>query len=183
MKKVLIILVVFGLMANVSPLFSSAKSVSLFANAGVAASDFEGMFFDVGVEFQSNKHLSWQLSFDYYIEPYGDLAFIDKNKAYGPNVYVVYKLHHNEKLSFFGKAGVNYTFVESEMNLNLDINGEPMNLSIEGTSSSFGIGVGAGIEYHLNDTISLVTGVTYKRLLSEGGANWFKFYGGVSYTL
>jgi hypothetical protein len=177
MKKIVLYVTVLMLfMVMSTSLAAGDKKINLLGNLGLATSDFEGLFFDVGAEFQFTNNLFAQLLFDYYFNPAGeDIPGID-DSAYGFNLYGVYKFSSSSKLNLFAKAGVHYTTVK----LSADLGG--MTGSIE--ESDFGIGGGLGVELSLGEKVALVFGSTVKLLFSdEENLTWYKFYGGINFTI
>ena len=178
MKRILVSLTVVIFLATMTTSLSASdkKEINLFGNIGLAASDIEGLFFDVGAELQLSRNLYAQFLFDYYFNPSGEDIEGVNDSAYGFNLYGVYKTSFHRPLRFFVKAGVHYTTVK------LGIAFEGITISAE--SSDFGIGGGAGLEYSMSDNIALVLGSTVKFIFWEGDTGtWFKFYGGVSFTI
>ncbi len=177
MKKTLLCLsMVMFLVVFSTSLSAEKKAINLFGNVGVAAADFEGMFFDVGAELQLSENIYGQLLFDYYLNPTGlDLEGVD-DSAYGINLYGVYKFKSSGNLNLFVKAGIHYTTVEATA--------EVWGVQVTAESSDFGIGGGLGLEYSLSEKMALVFGATGKLIFSEGDTgNWFKFYGGLNFRL
>ena len=173
MKKILAcvtVLVVLGAMST------SLYAVNLFGNVGLAASDLEGLFVDIGAEFKFSNNFYGQVLFDYYFSPTGeDIEGLD-DSAYGFNLYGVYKFTGSGPLNLFAKAGVHYTTVK------MSASGGGISVSAE--SSDFGIAGGLGVEYSMSEQVALVLGATAKLIFSEGETgNWFKFYGGLNFRL
>jgi hypothetical protein len=170
MKKTLVLvaaLLFFGVFSM------SAAPINIFGNVGVAMSDFEGMFIDVGGEMQLSGPIWGQVVFDYYLNPSGvTMPAGMSDSAYGGFLYGVYKYGMNPKSNFFVKAGVGYTTYEINF------------LGFGISASAFGIGGGAGIEYKIGPKMAVLAGGTFKMLFDEGETlNIFKIYGGFSYQI
>ena len=178
MKRILVSLTVIMFLAAMTTSLgaSDKKEINLFGNIGLAASDIEGLFFDVGAELQLANNFYAQFLFDYYFNPTGeDIEGVD-DSAYGFNLYGVYKTSGESNLRFFAKAGVHYTTVKASASYE--------GISISAESSDFGIGGGVGLEYKMGESVALVLGTTGKLIFSEGDTGtWFKFYGGVNFTV
>ena len=173
MKKILVCVTVLIVLAALS---TSLNAINLFGNVGFAASDLEGLFFDIGAELKLTNNFYGQVLFDYYFSPSGeDIEGLD-DSAYGFNLYGVYKFTGSGPLNLFAKAGVHYTTVK--------ISAAANGASISAESSDFGIGGGLGVEYSLSENVALVLGATLKLIFSEGETgDWYKFYGGVNFRL
>ena len=173
MKKILACITVLVVMAAMS---TSLYAVNLFGNVGLAASDLEGLFIDVGAEVKITNNFYGQVLFDYYFSPSGeDIEGLD-DSAYGFNLYGVYKFTGSGPLNLFAKAGVHYTTVK------ISASGGGYSLSAE--SSDFGLAGGLGVEYSLSEQVALVLGATAKLIFPEGDTgNWFKFYGGINFRM
>jgi opacity protein-like surface antigen len=173
MKKILACVTVLVVLAAVS---TSLHAVNLFGNVGLAASDLDGLFFDVGAEVKITNNFYGQVLFDYYFNPAKeDIAGLD-DSAYGFNLYGVYKFTGSGPLNLFAKAGVHYTIIK------MSVSGGGISISAE--SKDFGIGGGLGVEYSLSEQVALVLGATAKLIFFEGDTgNWFKFYGGINFRL
>lgn len=172
MRKTLVFVTILVFICALS---LSAAPINVFANAGIAFSDIEGLFFDVGAEMQLSGPIWGQVSFDYYLNPMDDVEGIDSS-VYGINLYGVYKKEMNDKMNIFGKAGVHLTTAK--------VSGTFMGIDFSASDTDFGIGGGAGIEYKLADKMFLLAGATMKMLFAEGDtANWFKIYGGFCYQV
>ena len=85
------------------------KKINVFGNIGFSLLDFDGIFFDLGVERELYRNIYWQFLFDYYLRPI-DWRAENDNMAYGLNLYIVYKLLKFNKVNFFIKGGIHYTF-------------------------------------------------------------------------
>jgi len=173
MKKILVCVTVLVVLAAMS---TSLCAINLFGNVGLAASDLEGLFVDLGAELKITNNFYGQVLVDYYFSPTGeDIEGLD-DSAYGFNLYGVYKFTGSGSLNLFAKAGVHYTTVK------MSASGGGFSVSAE--SSDFGIGGGLGVEYSMSEQVALVLGATAKLIFSEGDTgNWFKFYGGVNFKL
>jgi len=173
MKKILSCVTVLVVLAAMS---TSLCAVNIFGNVGLATSDVEGLFVDIGAELKLSNNFYGQVLFDYYFSPIGeDIPGLD-DSAYGFNLYGVYKFTGSESLNLFAKAGVHYTTVKMSASTG--------GVTFSAESSDFGIGGGLGIEYSMSENVALVLGATAKLIFSEGDTgNWFKFYGGVNFRL
>lgn len=177
MKRIILcITLVMFLGVITTSLSAGDKKINLFGNAGIAVSDFEGLFVDVGAELQFTDNFYGQLLFDYYFNPTGeDIEGVD-DSAYGFNLYGVYKFSSSGALNLFAKAGVHYTTIKASA--------EGFGISVSATESDFGIGGGLGFEYSLSEKVALLLGGTVKLIFSEGDTGtWFKIYGGFNFTL
>ena len=102
MKRILACITVLVVLSAMS---TSLYAVNLFGNVGLAASDLDGLFFDVGVEVKITNNFYGQVLFDYYFSPTGeDIEGLD-DSAYGFNLYGVYKFTGSGPLNLFAKAG------------------------------------------------------------------------------
>ena len=68
MKKVLVLVTALLLVGVVS---LSAKPINVFVNGGMAFSDFEGAFIDLGAEMQIKGNIWGQVLIDSYLSPSG----------------------------------------------------------------------------------------------------------------
>ncbi len=171
-KRILVCVTVLVVLAAMS---TSLCAVNIFGNIGLASSDLDGLFLDIGAEFKFSNNFYGQVLFDYYFNPGALVVGVD-DSAYGVNLYGVYKFTGSESLNLFAKAGVHYTTIK--------MSASAVGISVSAESSDFGIGGGLGIEYSLSKGFALVLGATAKLLFSEGDTgNWFKFYGGVNFRL
>lgn len=154
----------------------SAKPINVFGGAGVAFSDVEGLFFDVGAEMQLANNLWGQILFDYYLNPMGvDIPGIN-DSMYGVNLYGVYKRPMDNKMNLFAKAGAHITTLKASVNV--------MGINVAATDTNFGLGAGAGIEYKFSGNLFAYAGGTIKFLFAEGDtATWFKIYGGIGFKV
>ncbi len=169
MKKKMIF---FTIVLFIATLSLSAAPINIFGNVGMAFSDFEGLFFDVGAEMQLADNFWAQVLFDYYLNPSGeDLAEGVDDSAYGINLYGVYKFGGSDTMNFFAKAGVHYTTYEIGF----------FGLGI--SESKFGVAGGAGVEFKMGNNMALVFGGTYKTLFAEDTLGWFKIYGGINFKV
>jgi opacity protein-like surface antigen len=170
MKKTLVLVTVVLFIGAFS---LSATPINIFGNFGIAMSDFEGMFMDIGAEMQLSGPLWGQVVFDYYFNPSGaDMPAGVTDSAYGGFLYGVYKNTMNDTMTLFAKAGVGYTTYEISF------------LGIGISASAFGIGGGAGIEYKVGPKMAILAGGTFKALFDEGETlNIFKIYAGLSYQV
>lgn len=148
------------------------KKINLFANPGLATGEFEGKFFDLGVEMGLYRNIYGQFLFDYYLRP---ISWRRKNGnlAYGFNFYIVYKLLKFNKVNFFIKGGLHYTFEQHPLPWSGEIFKERY----------LGTGTGSGMEVTLSNRLALVLGVTAKQGKLGYTSRWVKFYCGLSYCL
>jgi opacity protein-like surface antigen len=159
---------------------AEGKKINLLGNLGLAVSDLEGLFVDLGAEMQLTENIYGQFVFDYYLSPGSmsgeDMSAVDYDDSfYGFNLNAVYKHQLQDTLKLFALGGLHYSFFKfsaSYFGMNFDI-----------SDSYFGIGLGGGVEYSLSEDIALVGGATYKLIFQEGGGNWLKLYGGINYTI
>lgn len=189
MKKVLISAIVCIIVVSFNtPLVAGERAINLFANVGAAASDFEGIFVDVGAELQLTDCIYGQLSCDYYFE--NDNEYMDLSLS-GINLFAVYKFRSSGSLKFFVKAGVHYSTQKFEYKSDY-LSKISDSLSLDSfTKSDFGFAGGAGLEYALNKKLALVAGGSIKLLsfksdnihVSDANLSWFKFYGGINYRI
>jgi opacity protein-like surface antigen len=177
MKRILLcITLVMFLGVITTSLSAGDKKINLFGNVGIATSDVEGLFVDVGAELQFTNNIYGQLLFDYYFNPTGEDIEGVNDSAYGFNLYGVYKFSSSSALNLFVKAGVHYTTIKASA--------EAYGISVSVSDSDFGIGGGLGIEYSLSEKMALLLGGTVKVIFSEGETGtWFKFYGGFNFQL
>lgn len=175
MKKFLVFIVMVSLLSVGSLAAEDGKKINLFANAGIAFSDFEGLFVDLGAEMQINGPIWAQILLDYYANPSGvDIPGVS-DTAYGFNLYGVYKIGKSEKMNLFAKAGVHYTTVKASTNV--------LGIEISASESKFGIAGGAGLEMKLGQKLFLLAGATVKTIFTEETGTWFKVYAGVGIPL
>jgi len=151
------------------------KQVYLTGGAGLAFSDFEGLFIDLGVNYQLMTCVFIQALLDYYFNPSGEKASGVSDSAWGINLYGVYKKPLKNKFSLFGKAGIHLTSTR--------VSSEFMGFKASASSSDFGIAVGTGLEYRLKQALALVMGLTFKTVFADETGSWFKIYAGVIYHL
>jgi hypothetical protein len=171
MKKILACVTVLVVLAVMS---TSLHAISLFGNAGVAASDLRGLFFDFGVEFKLSHNFYGQVLVDYYWNTAEELSVYKDEPAIGCDLYVVYKFAGSRSVNFFVKAGVHQTTIEGAFDL----------FSSDEEVSRLGIGGGVGLEYLMSKSFALVVGATAKLIfLEEGTGNWFQFYSGLRIRL
>ncbi|MCK5056094.1 MAG: outer membrane beta-barrel protein [Candidatus Aminicenantes bacterium] len=151
----------------------SAAPINIFGNFGLAMSDFEGMFLDIGAEMQLSGPIWGQVVFDYYLSPSGlDMPAGMSDSAYGGFFYGVFKNTMNDTMTLFAKAGVGYTTYEISY------------LGFGISASAFGLGGGAGIEYKVGPKMAILAGGTFKTLFDEGDTlKIFKIYCGFSYQV
>jgi opacity protein-like surface antigen len=171
--KGLILLV--GIALLMQPLGAEeGKTINVFGNLGFNAGDFEGLSFDLGAEMQFTEKIWGQILFDYYCSPL-DESIVDINdSAWGINAYGVYTFAGGANMNFYVKGGVNYTTVKASTDFIFDISA---------STSDFGIGIGGGMEYTLQEKLSLVAGVTLKTAFSDNPSTWIKFYGGLKFAI
>lgn len=146
--------------------------INIFSNLGIAQWELDGMFFDVGLEIQLNRHIYGQFLYDYYQNP---VSWGDKkdNSASGYNLYVVYKQARTNRLSLFIKGGIHYS--------NYRFAGP--NSGIIFKDSYLGFGTGAGIEASLSKKLALLLGVTVKTGTGWEHDSWVKCYFGLNFRL
>jgi len=170
MRKTLVFVTVLLFLGVISV---SAAPINIFGNIGIAMSDFEGLFMDIGAEMQLSGPIWGQVVFDYYFNPSGEnLPAGVSESAYGGFLYGVYKYAMNPKTNMFVKAGIGYTTYELSI------------LGISISASDFGLGAGAGFELKFGPKLAVLAGGTFKILFEEGESlNIFKIYGGLSYQV
>lgn len=173
MKKFALLLLAVMLVAATG--FSAVKryvekpKINIFGDAGLAVSDFEGLFLDAGLQYGLTQTLFAEFLFEYYLDPAGSQA---DSSAYGLNLNGVYKFELTDTLNAFAKAGI--CLIHSSASLN----------GFSASDSDFGLNAGAGVEYPLSKTMGLRGGATMKLSFAEGDtATFFKFYGGFYYNL
>ena len=174
MRRFFLILILFVTLGTSGFLMGyDYKQNSLFAGLGFASSDFEGVLIEGGIEFGLSKNIYVKALVDYYFDPLGKDEPEDISvKAYGLNVYFVYKLRLSKKLNLFGQSGINLTTIKETMGF----------MSV--TSGNFGIGVGSGIEYMFKPRMGIHCGATYKYVFMAGeNLRWYKFYLGFVFRL
>ena len=172
MKKILVWVTVLIVLAAMS---TSLCAINIFGNIGLASSDLEGLFVDIGAEFKFSNNFYGQVLFDYYFNPATLVVGVD-DSAYGFNLYGVYKFTGSGSLNLFAKGGVHYTTIKMSASAG--------GISVSAESSDFGIGGGLGVEYSLSENVALVLGATAKLIFTEGETgDWYKFYGGVNFRL
>ncbi len=174
-KSFIMVTLLFVLTAlTVSQPGSGRRNVSVIGSVGTAVSDFEGAFFDVGVEIRTVGNFYLQFLYDYYLNPTGVNVDGVNSSAYGFNLFAVYKFKLSKKLNLFTKVGANYTTVKASVS----------SPRVSASNSDFGAGTGAGFEFNLNKNTGILLGGTAKTIISESGAGiWFKIYCGISFRL
>jgi opacity protein-like surface antigen len=173
MKKSAVILLSIILLASFA--FPAAKKYvedpkwTLFGDVGLAVSDFEGLFFDAGVQYGLSKNLFAEFLFEYYLDPAGSEA---DSSAYGLNLNGVYKLELSKGMNAFFKAGV--CLIHTSVTF----------LGMSVGDSDIGFNAGGGVEYELSKTMGLRGGATMKISFAEGETStFFKLYGGFFYRI
>ena len=176
MKKLVILMLVLLVAASL-PLqaVENNREFNVTGGLGFAFSDFEGLFLDLGLEYQIRKCIYIQALLDYYFNPSGASGKGINDSAWGINAYAVYKKPLKGQWTLFGKAGIHLTSYK--------VSAEYMGFRMSDSSSDLGIGIGAGVEYRLKAALALVAGLTFKTLFSDETGTWFKLYGGVKYFL
>lgn len=186
MKKNLIRFMVVVLLFTLHPLITPArgKKINVFGSIGLAASEMEGIFLDAGAEMQFTDYIYGRLSFDYYFNHTGLSTPGFSDKAYGINLYGVYKFPAYGNWTIFSQGGITYTWFKLSGNMDFLFLGYDAPFGYSISESYFGFGGGVGLEYSLSEKLSIQTGATAKLLL-DGGVHltWFKFYAGVLYTV
>ncbi len=149
-----------------------------FGHLGLAFSDFEGLYLDIGVEKAFSEKLSGQVFADYYANPVdlSDLYEDFSTSAYGIGLYGKYSISNTEKLGFYVRGGLHLTFLA----MNYDWFGEEIELDSE---TKFGLGGGAGFEYALNDALKLQLDGTIRTLFGDGSLTFFVISAGVRASL
>lgn len=171
-KKLLVVTALFLFGA----LSLSARPINIFGGAGIAFSDVEGLFFDVGAEMKLSSNFWAQILFDYYLNPTGlDIPGVD-DSMYGINLYGVYKYKMTNQMNLFAKAGAHVTTLRASAQV--------MGITVAVTDTNFGLGAGAGIEIKVGSNMFVLAGGTIKFLFAEGDtATWFKLYGGFGFQV
>jgi len=164
-----------------SPDLSAQKTDSgfeYFAHLGLAFSDFEGLYLDIGVEKAFTEKLSAQVFLDYYPNPVdlGDFYEDFSTSAYGIGVYGKYNLFDSDKLGFYARGGLHLTF----LTMNYDWFGEEIELASE---TKLGLGGGAGFEYTLSDNMKLLVDGTVRTLFGDEALTFFVISAGVKLSL
>jgi len=184
MKKVflslLLVVLVSGLTFGAPPkkakVADEKGSISLFFDAGIAFSDFEGLFLEAGGQYAFTPKIFGEFLFDFYLNPAGESGEGVSSKAYGFNFNAVYKHPLSRGLNLFGKAGINLTITS----VSFSFWGQDFSES----DSNFGLNFGGGVEYGVSEQMAIRGGLTFKIAFAEGETGtWFKLYGGVSYKL
>jgi len=172
------LILIVGIAVLMQPLGAAeGKTINVFGNLGFNAGDFEGLSFDLGAEMQFTEKIWGQILFDYYFSPLEESndSIIDINdSAWGINAYGVYTFARRTNMNFFVKGGVNYTTVKASTDFIFDISA---------STSNFGIGIGGGMEYALQEKLSMVVGATLKTAYSDDPSIWIKFYGGFKFAI
>ena len=173
MKKISLILLAVMVLTTFG--FSAAKKYAekpgmlVFGDVGLAVSDFEGLFFDAGLQYGFCPKLFGEFLFEYYFSPAG--SGIDSS-AWGLNLNGVYKLGLSDGLNLFGKAGI--CLIHTSVSF----------MGVSAGNSDVGFNAGGGLEYALNEAMGLRGGATMKISFAEGETStFFKLYGGFYYTL
>jgi len=181
------------------------KEINLFGAFGVASFFFDEGLLDLGLELQATGGLYFsfvinnRLGGDRYWNPY-DYGYgygygwyrtgigIYVNSLYGFNFFCTLKLplSASGKVKLFAKGGVFYM-------LSSGLEDSEASYSHSNTNENgLGGALGSGMEYRIADRVSLVGGVTYKKLFKqelldrdtqEIGSSWFKYYLGIAYRL
>ena len=177
MKKLVSIMVAMVFILSLGTgLKAEDKELNLMANIGMAFSDFEGLVIDLGVEKQFSENLFALLYLDYYLNPTGeDYGANASLTLMGINLGAAYKKQLNEKIKWFVRAGILIAIAKAEFTL--------FGYTQSETDSNFGLSAGGGIEYMLQEKLSLVAGVALATVFSDGSATWFKIFAGVNYKL
>ncbi len=173
MKKIILFTLMFMLIAAGG--FSAVKKSTakpemlVFGDVGLAVSDFEGLFFDAGVQYGFTPKLFAEALFEYYFSPAG--SGIDSS-AWGLNLNGVYKHELSDGLKLFGKAGI--CLIHTTVSYQ----------GFSGSDSDIGLNAGGGVEYALNDNMGLRGGATVKVSFAEGDTGtFFKLYAGFYHGL
>lgn len=176
---VLLVLAAFFAVCATPAAAQSEREFNVLGGLGFATSDFKGLVFDIGAEFQLSQNLYIQALFDIYPEPFDEdvLGVSDVDySAYGLTLYGVFKVPASDKLKFFVKGGLNFTSVKAS--------GQVFGIGATSSDSDLGLGGGIGAEYSLNERFSVLFGGTAKLIFDEiENGNWFKIYIGVLYKV
>jgi hypothetical protein len=148
------------------------RKIHVIGCLGFAASDFQGLAADIGVEFQVSRHLFGQLGFDYYFAPFEEELENTDFSSYGFSLFGVYKIYPRERLNFFVKGGFHYTTIKQKTII------DGFNVSV--SQSDFGIAGGIGLEYLLSRKLSVLLGGTYKHSFADDAQQWIKIYCGAA---
>ncbi|MCK4761611.1 MAG: outer membrane beta-barrel protein [Candidatus Aminicenantes bacterium] len=168
MKKVLVLVTALLLVGVVS---LSAKPINVFVNGGMAFSDFEGAFIDLGAEMQIKGNIWGQVLIDSYLSPSGvDLPAGADESAVGITLYGVYKFGAGNK-KFFVKAGVHSTTYEISY------------LGFQVKATDLGFAGGAGVEIKMSPKMFLLAGGTFKAIFEGETFSWFKIYVGIGFQV
>jgi opacity protein-like surface antigen len=180
MKKVISILIAAVLVMSLGTgLSAQDKELNVFGNLGFAFSDVEGLFLNAGVEKQMTDNIFVQFFVDYYFDPSGE-----NFSGYGVdasvtltciNFFAAYKKEMGDKLKLFVNAGPLLALSK--------VTASAYGFSISDSTTDFGIGAGAGIEYSLQEKLSLVAGAALNVVFSDETGTWFKLFGGINYKL
>ncbi len=180
MKKLVSIMVALMFILSLGTgLKAEEKELNLMANIGFSMSDVEGLFVDLGVEKQLKENLFALLYLDYYLDPTGENYSgygVDASLTLmGINLGAEYKKELNEKMKWFLRAGVLMAISKATVTF--------LGYKTSDSSSDFGIFGGGGIEYMLQEKLSLVAGVALNMVFSDGTGTWFKIFAGINYKL
>ncbi|MCP4151591.1 MAG: porin family protein [bacterium] len=178
MRKLFIIglIIVLTAVTGLSLQALNKQNISLVGFVGSSLGDFKGQNVGLGLELRLWRNFYVQCLYDSYMEPSALGSFNTpgiNSSAHGLNLYLIYKKQLSQKLTLFGKLGVNYTTISSSLQSGVSISG-----------SDPGTGFGLGAQYRMGKNIYFVVGGTLKALIPDSGAGiWFKSYGGISFRL
>lgn len=168
MKKFVLTLVTLALLSTLAVAAPSddGKQMKLFADLGLAFSDYEGLFAGVGFQYGFTSKLFAEAAFTYYFNPDGTALDFS---SWIIDLDGVYKHELSEKLNLFGKAGL------SLIHTSVDLGWLG-----SGSESDIGFNLGGGVEYALTEKMDLRGGAS---VVFGDGMTFFKVYGGVAIGL
>jgi hypothetical protein len=161
---------------SISLFAEDRREISIMVGAGTAASNFKGLFVDVGAEIPFAKRFYVQGMLDYYFSPGGSEKPDDS--ALGISLYGVLKVPLSERWGLFIKAGPNYTIHNTTETA--------FGVSYPVRNTYKGIGGGLGLHYLFAHRLYFYIGGTVKAWFGEDNSTenyWIKAYGGFRYLI
>jgi hypothetical protein len=153
------------------------NSISVYGGLGYAFSDYEGLVFDLGLDFQISRNLYIQLLMENYTNPLPDDEDITgaEYKVTGVCLFGMYKFFDADNtFNVFIKGGVQYSTIKIQVDF------------LNASESDIGAAGGVGIQYGFGNRFGFLLGGNVEMVFPGGGAKnftWFKVYSGITYRI